>query len=150
MTITALLDFDFAHIASPIDEYLYSFQLLSSILVGAHAKGDMGKLQRYLLTGERRARFPPNNRTIDWNVAVTWNEAIKAAGGIRPSDVEGADVLAELKWLMEDIRPPYFAMPRWLAKRTSEEIETQRKKVEADLEKRLKRLGYLGGKALTV
>jgi hypothetical protein len=148
MTITALLDFDFAHIASPIDEYLYSFQSLSSILVGAHEKGDMGKLQQYLLTGERPARLPPNNRTVDWNVAVTWNEAIKAAAGIRPSDVEGADVLAELKWFMEDIRPPYFAMPKWLAKRTAEQIEAQRKKVQADLEKRLQRLGYLGKKAV--
>jgi hypothetical protein len=146
MKITALLDFDFAHVASPVDEYLYSFQGLSSILVGAHERGDMGKLQKFLLSGEQPARLPPNNQIVNWNVAVAWNESIKAAGSIRPSDVEGADMLAEMKWFMEDIRPPYFAMPRWLAVKTPEQIETQRKKVQANLEKRLRWLGYLGKK----
>lgn len=146
MKITALLDFDFAHIASPIDEYMYSFQSMSSILVGAHEKGDMGKLQKFILSGEQPAKLPPNSRFADWNVAVTWNEAIKTAGGIRPSDVKCADVLAELKWFMEDIRPPYFGMPKWVAKRSPEQIETERKRVQEMLEKRLKRLGHPVGK----
>lgn len=65
LTITALLDFEFAHIASPIDEYLYSFQSLNAILVGPYEKGDMGQLQQYLLTGIKPEKLPPNSRTLD-------------------------------------------------------------------------------------
>lgn len=141
MRIIGLLDFDFANIASLADEYFYSFPSLHGILPSHMEEGDEGTIHDFLITGKETSTSPESSE-IDWEVAKMWNDELKAAGVLRPSDIEGIGGLAGLYWFIQDICPPYFLMPRWIAKKTTAQVNAEKKRIEGALGKYLDFVGY--------
>ena len=71
LQITGLLDFDFSHIASPADEYFYSFPSFCGLVPGPFEDEDLQLLRRYQTEG-----FPitpsaqeATSHSVDWTVA---------------------------------------------------------------------------------
>ncbi|KAI5859398.1 hypothetical protein GGS23DRAFT_600519 [Durotheca rogersii] len=142
--LTALLDYDFSHIASPAEEYFYSFRTIGALLTGPFEEGDEGRLRKCLLEG-----FEGNTGTemhgrgrVNWEVALMTDYEFYRAGVLRPADIPGCGELASLKWFLEDVSPPYFYMSRWLAGRTPEILGGMREEIRSNLDKYLLRWGF--------
>jgi hypothetical protein len=157
MAITALLDFDFAHIASPVEEFFYSFYSIHGNLGGHY---DVDKTTAQLLDyqingfprdipGDRPDTSKPRHfndeAQVDWVVAATWDDMLREKGIKRPSTLPGVgdiDGIQNLYWFIQDICQPYMLMDRWLRTRTPEQLEKTRSKIEAALRDALVGFGY--------
>ena len=142
--LTALLDFDFSHVATPADEYFYSMALLGHIVLGPLEKGTEQRLVKSLLTGWK-GNIPSAEEErgwVPWETMQMLSEELARAGVLRPQDIKGIGELAGVKWFLEDVFPPYFASPTWLQKRTPEKLEAIRNEKEARIEGYLTMWGY--------
>jgi len=157
MTITALLDFDFSHIASPVDEYFYSFYTIHGILGGHHdTDKTAAQLLEYQIKGfpsivadERpdtsKDRHFDDCVQVDWVVASTWDNMLREKGVKRPASLERVgeiDGIQNLYWFIQDICQPYLLMERWLQTRTPEQLEKTKAKNETALRNALEGFGY--------
>lgn len=95
--LTALLDLDLSHIASPAGEYFYSFRTVGALLVGYFEEGDEGQLCRCLLDGFDGNVSARNDGKLDFEVARILDEVFVRASVLRPSDIQGAGELSGLK-----------------------------------------------------
>ncbi|KAK9427749.1 kinase-like domain-containing protein [Lipomyces doorenjongii] len=142
--LTALLDFDFSHIASPADEFFYSFSLVHGILTGPFEEAEMellraAQLHGFAKIGELPSSASGDDSPVDWEVAKIWDEELTSAGVKKPSNITGIEELAELYWFCIDVCPPFFEMPRWLARRTPEQQKKAKNGAKACLVKYLNR-----------
>jgi hypothetical protein len=140
--LTALLDFDFSHIATPADEYFYSFRTVGALLAGPFEKGEEGQLRQYLLNGFDETIPKVKIGKVDFQIAAIMDKEFTHAGVLRPADIKGAGELAGLKWFLEDVSPPYFFMSRWLTHMQPEKVDEIQKEIEENLDKYLNRWGY--------
>lgn len=147
--LTALVDFDLSHIASPAEEYFYSLRTLGSLLVGPFDDDEAFiRLRECLLNGfDHQMNAPGSGKSkdgkIDWSVARTTDLEFRRAGVRRPSEITGSGELAAVKWFLEDLSPPYFYMPRWLEYQTSKGgVEKTLRFVQSNVEKYLDRWGF--------
>jgi hypothetical protein len=140
--LTALVDFDLSHIATPADEYLYSFRTLGALLASPLEPGDEGQLRQCLLYGFDGNVPDENGKEVDFEIAQMMDKEFVRAGVLRPADIHGAGELAALKWFLEDVSPPYFFMERWLEWKGREKVEEVKVGVEENLGKYLGRWGY--------
>ncbi|KAK2758250.1 hypothetical protein FQN54_004095 [Arachnomyces sp. PD_36] len=140
--LTALLDFDLAHIATPADEYFYSFRTVGALLVGPFEEGEYGQLRQYLLDGFDGTIPTQIGGKVDFEIAQMMDKEFVRTGVLRPADIKGAGELAALKWFLEDVSPPYFFMSRWVACRKPEQIEEIKSDIEKNLGKYLERWGF--------
>jgi hypothetical protein len=142
-SLTALLDYEFAFVGTVLDEYTLSFPRLCGILGGPWDGGELDKLRNYQLSG-----FPtelPTSETrgeVDWELAGKFNAALQLAAAQRPQNFACADTYSALIWFYQDVCPPYLMMPRWLARKTSEEITSHRDQVARNLDLYLRMWGY--------
>ncbi|KAK0127737.1 hypothetical protein ONS96_007251 [Cadophora gregata f. sp. sojae] len=140
--LTALLDFDLSHIATPADEYFYSFRTVGALLAGPFEEGDEGQLRRCLLDGFDGNNLPQNGRKVDFEIAQMMDKEFVRAGVLRPVDIQGAGELAGLKWFLEDVSPPYFFMSRWLEHMEPQKVDEIKTGIEENLGKYLERWGF--------
>lgn len=142
---TAILDFEFAHIASPADEYFYSFRTIDALLAGPFKPGDEGRLRDHLLGGFGAATTIPSGTAggrVNWQAAVMMDKEFARAGVLRPADIRGCSELAGLKWFLEDVSPPYFLMSRWVEYMGPEKIDKIQAEIEENIGKYLNRYGF--------
>lgn len=141
--LTALLDFDFSHVATPADEYFYSMGLLGHILLGPLEEGPMQQWVKCLLNGcDGNMPTAEESADVAWGTMKMLSEEFARAGVRRPQDIKGIGELAGVKWFLEAVFPPYFASPRWLSRRTPEQVEKIRKNQESQVNAYLQRWGY--------
>lgn len=140
--LTALLDFDLAHIATPADEYFYSFRTVGALLAGPFEEGDEGQLRRCLLDGFDGNVPAQNDGKVDFEIAQMMDKEFVRAGVLRPADIQGAGELSGLNWFLEDVSPPYFFMSRWLAYMEPEKVDEIKSTIEKNLERYLERWGF--------
>lgn len=144
LQLTALLDYDFTHIASLSDEFFYSFIDFHGIVPGPLETGELQQLRLAQL-----GRFAPgcyqqpaNAAEIDWETANLWQKALEKAGAKSLADLEGIGELAAIYWFLLDVCPPYFLLPRWLAKRNKEQRLAAKQEVAENLDRYLSRWGF--------
>lgn len=142
--ITGLLDFDFSHIASKADEFFYSFMEFGGLVPGPFEGDDLDRLREYQIQG-----FPDStplekaeNAPIDLDTARLWQAALRKYSVNGPSDIEGIGMLADVYWFLTDVCPPFFNMPRWLAKRTDEQKQAVKTAIGENLGGYLSKWGY--------
>jgi len=142
--LTALLDFDFSHVATLADEYFYSMASLGHLILGPLENGVEQRLVNCLL-GRWKESLPAAGEDmgwVPWEIMQMLSEEFARAGVLRPQDIKGIGELAAVKWFLEDVFPPYFASPKWLQKRTPEKIESIRMDKETKIRGYLTRWGY--------
>lgn len=140
--LTALLDFDLSHIATPADEYFYSFGTVGALLAGPFEEGDEGQLRQCLLHGFKTNTPDKNGRKVNFETAQMMDKEFVRAGILRPAEIKGAGELAGLKWFLEDVSPPYFFMSRWLEQMGLEKVDEMTTSIEETLGKYLDRWGF--------
>lgn len=144
LRITGLLDFDFSHIASPADEYFYSFPSFCGLVPGPFEDEDLQLLRRYQTEG-----FPitpsaqeATRKSVDWTVARLWQAALEKHNVASPKDIENITKLADIYWFLLDVCPPFFNLPRWLARKTSEQKLAAKKAIGENLDRYVRRWSY--------
>lgn len=141
LQVTALLDYDFTHIASTADEFFYSFMDFHGLVPGPSEDPQMESLRLAQLNG-----FSDTNlgkiAGIDWKLAKMWQAAMKRAHVKTPVDIEDIGELATIYWFLLDVCPPYFLLPRWLKKRTEQQRLAIKRTIERNLDKYLKQWGF--------
>ena len=140
--VTALLDFDFSHIATAADEYFYSLRTFGALLAGPFEEGEEGQLRRCLLEGFGAIMPAEKGKEVNFEIAQMMDKEFLRAGVLRPADIHGAGELAALKWFLEDVSPPYFFMERWVASREPGELDEIQAGIERNLGKYLERWGF--------
>lgn len=91
--LTAILDFDFAVVANPMEEYLNSFTDLG---------GRVGYLNNEVEAATLKGDFssPPadlgEEANKDWELAKSWKAIAKTHGVIHPSEIKGSDQIIDL------------------------------------------------------
>ena len=121
--ISALLDFDWAAITHPCDEFLFG---LWDIGGGIHER--VGKIQPNVLSGDFTAQPEglSEEEAKKWEVAKAWDAAFERAGGIRPSSIAGVDRIQALREL-EELLAPFELISEVMLKRMSDEDKPKRK-----------------------
>jgi hypothetical protein len=106
--ITGLLDFDFAAITNPCEEFLTG---LWDIGGGIHER--VGKAQPSVISGDFGTQPDglSENETRAWEIAKAWDAAMEANGGIRPSSIVGLDRIQALRELEEMLAPRELVHP---------------------------------------
>jgi hypothetical protein len=157
MTVTGLLDFDFSHIASPLDEFFYSFVDFHGLLCSPQESSAKYQLLRSYQLNGFPSELPPSDPprkgkmrfgdepVFNWNTARTWDTSLEAQDVKTPRNLEAKmpdQGLSGLYWFCQEICQPYFLMEGWLRSRTPEQLEKSKKDGENAIEKYLNGFGY--------
>jgi len=152
--VTALLDFDFAHIAAPLHEYFFSFPDRDYVLQGPYASSQVERDIRNILLHGYPSPLPPSKPPYDgpkrpgsepnpqWELMQRWEGELERVQALRPSNIVGADEVSTLYSFMNDLCYWYFNDPRWLKSLSEEKLEKQRLEQEEMLDKYLSGWGY--------
>jgi hypothetical protein len=142
--LTAVLDFGLSHIASLAEEYFYSLTNLGSMLAGPFdSNPEEVFLRKCLLEGFDKISAPDNEgEKINLAVARITDDEFTRAGVRKPSQIKGCGELANLKWFLESISPPYFHMLRWVNGHKQEDIDKEVQGIGSNIEKYLERWGF--------
>lgn len=154
LRITALLDFDFAHVACVIDEYFYSFEDFHGLLPGPyHRSAEQLAVRNALLNGFPGS-FPPSALPssdpekpsdllgVQGKVAKTWDEELQRVGAKRPRTIKGAGEVAALYSFAQEMCPWYFMQERWVKMQTEEQLGEEKKKGEETVVQYLESWGF--------
>ena len=86
--VTALLDFDFTHIAAPVDESFYSFPSFHGILSEPFEPEENEALRLAQLDGFKSPNPTSTNSEINWNLAQLWHSELSRLEILGPSNIE--------------------------------------------------------------
>jgi hypothetical protein len=138
--VTAVLDFDFASVSHPYEEFIsMSF---------SHTGGNVGDedtaISRAILSGDFTT--PPadldEGSAKDWELAKTWNTLLQESAAIAPSQIEGVNEIRELMRLQGLLCPYRLSSASALEELDEEERGKLREKAEADLVGWLEKHGF--------
>ena len=104
MRLTALLDFDFSHIATFADEFFRSLGADIGQFPSSRESGEPLALRTAMLTGFPDP-LPPSNDDVQWPSAKAWDDALRERGAKRPGTIEDIAALSDLFWLSGQILP---------------------------------------------
>ncbi|KZF21221.1 hypothetical protein L228DRAFT_249007 [Xylona heveae TC161] len=166
--LTAVMDFDFAHIGSPISEWLFSFWDIPGLLPGSAEP--LGRLRDWLLSGfpsedghgsdkandddgnaskkgtahpEAKSNDPPNFQSNKWNLPRAWDAALRHVGVThRPSTIRAAGDIADLWWFSQELCQAYYFMESFIQKKSSEQLEKMKEHSATTLDKYLVQWGF--------
>ncbi|OTA99897.1 hypothetical protein M426DRAFT_66870 [Hypoxylon sp. CI-4A] len=126
--ITAVLDFDWAAITHPCEEFLTG---LWDIGGGIHERNE--KFQPMLLSGDFSTQPDdlPAEDVRKWEIAKAWDAAIARKGAIRPSQIVGVDRICALGEL-QDLLCPFELANEAMLKRISDK-DKLKKKAETEM-----------------
>lgn len=129
--ITAILDFDFASVSHPFEE----FTSMSLSDIGGNVGDEDTKITRAILSGDFNT--PPagldEESTKEWELAKTWNTVLKESTAFPPSQIEGVDEICDLMRLQRLLCPYQLRSVSALEGLDDEKIAEMRSKAEADL-----------------
>ncbi|KAF9885584.1 hypothetical protein FE257_012790 [Aspergillus nanangensis] len=152
--ITALLDFELSHIASPLEEYLYSFYDVHGLLPGLYTTDEgMVAVRKALLDGfpSPLPESPPlptgpvrfgEKQNIQWELLKAWDDELAALGVLRPATIPYAADISALHWFSQDVCQFYFLQDMWLEAIGEKRVAEERKEQQELLEQYLTGRGY--------
>jgi hypothetical protein len=152
--LTALVDWDFAHLAHPISEFFHSFGDMHGLFEASHnLKEDEMLLRQYQLNGfpielpttqpdASKRTEPDQPAKVDWQKAKMFDNALVEAGALKPSNIEGVVEFADLWWFTQEICPWWVLQDRKIEKLGPERVTKMRKSADDLLDAQLKVWGY--------
>ncbi|KAK2048620.1 hypothetical protein LZ31DRAFT_538756 [Colletotrichum somersetense] len=138
--VTAVLDFDFASVSHPFEEFIS----MSFNHTGGNIGDDDTAINQAILSGDFTT--PPadldKESLKEWELAKTWNSVLQESVALAPSQIDGVNQIRDLMRLQR------FLCPHWLGSASVlEELDEVKRaelraKAEADLVGWLKKHGY--------
>ena len=104
MRLTALLDFNFSHIATFADEFFRSLGADIGQFPSSRESEETLALRTAMLTGFPEP-LPPSTDDVQWPSAKAWDDALREKGAKRPGTIEDIAALSDLFWLSGQILP---------------------------------------------
>ena len=140
--MTAILDFDWAHVACVADEFFRSFGNIEGRLPGPYCN-EPGQLdlRKALLDGFPDP-LPLSESDVKWEVAKIWDEELAQKDVQRPRTIRGIAALSGVYWLSEQICPFLLCNEAVFKHRTTKQSEKDREEAEKLL------INYLEGYGL--
>lgn len=168
-SLSAVLDFDLAHIGAPISEYLFYFWDLDGLLPGS-SDDPIDSPRNYILKGfpslEKGVDYPEGfelrNKTeaasssaavssqaaaaatgeYKWKLARAWDNALSDVGAKKPSTIDKAGDIADIWWFSQDLCEAYWFMDTFLEKKSPEKLEELKAESASKLERYLAQWGF--------
>jgi hypothetical protein len=142
---TALLDFDFSHIATTADEFMgFSLTDISGgKLPGPYSDASSLSLRKYMLSG-----FPDplpastEDCEVQWEVAKAWDEKMTRSGAAKPSTIPHFEKIADFYWLLDNLCPFVLGSEVMRKRRTEEQLAAARQERERLLARFLDDAGF--------
>lgn len=139
MEITAVLDFDFAHVGHPFEE----FHTMSFTDLGGSIGSNADSVEAALISGDF-TRTPDDLREEEWLLAKDWNEELDCLAPSNISGVEGIVDLIQLQVLLcpRRLSMEYMSKEYDLPSFADEKKEELRAGAEAELLEWLEKHGF--------
>lgn len=149
-TLTGLVDFDFASISHPAEEFFMSLGDVGGNTGGWQGPDlHAGRLEAAVIAGDFSSSVDAMTTALseeaqnEWFIAKTWDAALRKRDGVlRPSDILGMRLLARLPELAGLLCPSRLVNPRVVARQTATDLEESRAAAEESLRECLTVLGY--------
>ena len=141
MRLTALLDFDFAHVATYADEFFRSLGADIGQFPGPRESGGIVALRTAMLTGFPD-ELPPSNDDVQWSSAKAWDDALRMRDAKRPSTIKNIAALSDLFWLSGQILPFRLCNEVVVSNSTQEQLAARKRAGEELLSNFLNNYGY--------
>lgn len=143
LRMTAILDFEWAHVASVADKFFRSFADIGGQFPGPYSKQpEQLALRRALLDGFS-SPLPSSEPDFQWwEVTKAWDDELARKGVHRPRTIKGIAELSGLYWLFEQICPFFLCNETVIKQRTKEQLENDRRETEELLIKYLEERGF--------
>ena len=143
MRLTALLDFDFSHVATFADEFFRSLPIDIGQFPSPRESGELLALRKAMLTGFTEP-LPPTDKNglVQWSSAKAWDDALREKNAQRPSTIENIAPLSDLFWLSGQILPFKLCNPVVVKNSSQEKLAAWRKSGEDLLISFLNDYGY--------
>lgn len=127
--ITGIVDFDWAAVTNPAHEFF--FTSLHDVH-GTTREQESEKLQQAILSGDFRASADAGEErhAEAWELAKTWDKALKDCGGLGPSDIQGMKTLEQLNIFIDMLCPWQLGNADMLKQRTAEQNAKERAHAE--------------------
>lgn len=137
--LTALLDFDWSHIATIADEYLQSFGDFGGQLPGPDpSEIDQMRIHEAFLNGFSSPTPHLSDASMeDWENAKRWDYALSCAGAERPHTMKGISQISGLYWLSEQLCPWLLSNELVISQRDPAELEVGKQEGESKIAKYL-------------
>jgi hypothetical protein len=123
--LTAILDFDWAAVTHPCDEFLSGFWDLGG---GIHEEN--ASFQECVMTGDFSSTITPSDVPSEdmgkWEIGKLLNAALAQRGAMRPSNLEAARAIRKLREL-ENMLCPFALSNEVMLRRQSEEAKQEGK-----------------------
>ncbi|MCJ1311942.1 hypothetical protein MMC25_005616 [Agyrium rufum] len=142
MQITGVIDFDFAFIGGPADDFFRSFHNIQGQIVGPYSKNPVKTSLRKAYLDGFPDLLPEDASKTPWITAKIWEEVLASKGAQRPSTINGFAELSSLHWFGVDLCPFVLSEPTCIARRTEEQLKSQRDDAEVLVVKYLEGFGY--------
>ena len=143
MRLTALLDFDFSHIATFADEFFRSLGQSIGQLPSARDSGELLALREAMLTDFIDFQAPSDgDGEVLWPSAKTWNDALRENGAQRPHTIINIAQLSDLFWLSGQILPFKLCNEVVVSNSNQEQLAARKKSGEELLLDFLNDYGY--------
>lgn len=138
--ITAILDFDFASVSHPFEEFI----CMSLTDIGGNVSDEDTGISRAILSGNFST--PPadldEESAKEWELAKTWNAVVRESAALAPSQIDGADGICDLMRFQGLLCPYQLSSASALEELDAEKRAELRAKAEADLLKWLEKHGF--------
>ena len=141
MRLTALLDFDFSHVATYADEFFRSLGADIGQFPSSRESGETLTLRAAMLTGFPD-ELPPSNDGVKWLSAKAWDDALRKRDAKRPSTIENIAALSDLFWLSGQILPFKLCNEVVVGNSSQEQLVARKKTGEELLSNFLSDYGY--------
>ena len=142
MRLTAVLDFDFSHIATVADEFFRSLGHGIGRFPDARDSDEDTKMLHTAMLEGFPASLPPPTEAVDWTAAKAWDDALRERGVERPSTIPNIAKLADLFWLSSQILPFKLCNPVVVGNSSEEQLRQRRREGESRLVQFLEEQGY--------
>ena len=142
MRLTAVLDFDFAHVATVADEFFRSLgHGIGRFPYARESEEDLRALHVAMLEGFPTV-LPPRSEAVDWTSAKAWEDALRERDLERPSTIPNIVQLADLFRLSSEILPFKLCNPVVVSNSSHEQLRKRKKEGETRLFQFLGERGY--------
>ncbi|KAK2053901.1 hypothetical protein LY76DRAFT_638747 [Colletotrichum caudatum] len=138
--VTAVLDFDFASISHPFEEFIY----MSFSHTGGNVGNDNTVINRAIISGDFTT--PPadlnEESAKEWELGKMWNTVLQESAALAPSQIEGVDQIRDLMRLQSLLFPYRLSSVPAAEGLDDERRAGLREKAEAELTEWLTKHGY--------
>lgn len=138
--VTAVLDFDFASVSHPFEEFIS----MSFSDIGGNVGDEDTGITRAILSGDFTT--PPEDldeeSSKEWELFKTWNAALQEGAGLAPSQIGGVDGIRDLMRLQRLLCSYQLSNASTLEELDENKKAELRASAEADLSGWLEKHGF--------